>query len=77
MPVRSVLTIAWLLFVAYWWISAMGVKKNVRRRSLQREVGIRILALAVIVVLVRFPGSRAFLARAPASVELTAADARA
>jgi len=75
MPVLSILTIAWLLFVAYWWISAMGVKKNVRRRSLQREVGIRILALAVIVVLVRFPGSRAFLARASAAVNSTEAGA--
>ena len=75
MPVRSVLTIAWLLFVAYWWISAIGVKKNVRRRSLRWEAGIRILALAVIVALVRFPGSRAFLARASATVNSTEASA--
>jgi hypothetical protein len=73
MPVLSIPTIAWLLFVAYWWISAMGVKKNVRRRSLQREVGIRILALAVNVALVRFPRSRAFLARASAAVNSTEA----
>jgi protein-S-isoprenylcysteine O-methyltransferase Ste14 len=75
MRVLSILTIAWLLFVAYWWISAMGVKKNVRRRSLRREVGIRILALAVIVALVRFPGSRAFLARASPAVNSTQAGA--
>jgi len=75
MPVRSVLTIAWLLFVAYWWISAIGVKKNVRRRSLRWEAGIRILALAVIAALVRFPGSRAFLARASAIVNSTEASA--
>jgi protein-S-isoprenylcysteine O-methyltransferase Ste14 len=75
MPVRSVLTIAWLLFVAYWWISAIGVKRNVRRRSLRWEAGIRILVLAVIVALVRFPGSRAFLARASAAVNTTEAGA--
>ena len=75
MPVLSVLAIAWLLFVAYWWISAVGVKKNVRRRSLQRELGIRILALAVIVALVRFPGTRAFLARTSAAINSTEAGA--
>lgn len=75
MPVRAVLTIAWLLFFAYWWISAIGVKKNVRRRSLQWEVGIRILALGVIVALVRFPGSRAFLSRTSAAVNSTEAGA--
>lgn len=75
MSVRSVLTIGWILFVAYWWISAIGVKKNVRRRSLRWEAGVRILAVGVIVALVRIPGSRAFLARASAAVNSTEADA--
>lgn len=74
MPVRSVFTIAWLLFVAYWWISAIGVKKNVRRRSLRWEAGVRLVAIAVIVSLARFPGSRAFFqARASAAVNSTEA----
>jgi hypothetical protein len=42
MPVRFVVGVGWLLFFAYWWISAIGVKKNVRRRSLRWEVGVRL-----------------------------------
>ena len=68
MQARSVLSIAWLLFIGYWWISAIGVKKNVRRRSLRWEAGVRILAVAVIVALVRFPASRRFLSQASAAV---------
>jgi protein-S-isoprenylcysteine O-methyltransferase Ste14 len=60
MPVRSVVGAAWILFWAYWGISAIGVKKNVRRRSWRWEIGVRVLAIAAILVIVRVPGSRAF-----------------
>jgi protein-S-isoprenylcysteine O-methyltransferase Ste14 len=76
MPVRSVFAIAWLLFLAYWWISAIGVKKNVRRRSLRWEAGVRLLAIAVIVSLARLPGSRAFF-QAPASAAVNSTQAAA
>jgi hypothetical protein len=47
------------MFMAYWWISAIGVKKNVRPKSLRWEAGVRILAVALIVALARYSGSRA------------------
>jgi protein-S-isoprenylcysteine O-methyltransferase Ste14 len=61
MDVRSVVTIGWLLFFGYWWISAIGVKKNVRGRSWGREVGVRLLVIAAIIVVARRPGSQEFL----------------
>jgi protein-S-isoprenylcysteine O-methyltransferase Ste14 len=76
MQLRSVVTIGWLIFIAYWWISAIGVKKNVRRKSLRWEAGIRILAVALIVALTRFPASRAwFRAQPPAVINSTEAAA--
>ena len=56
------------MFVAYWWVSAIGVKKNVRPKSLQWEVGLRILAAALIVALARYPGIRAWFQAQPAAV---------
>ncbi|HLK51064.1 MAG TPA: isoprenylcysteine carboxylmethyltransferase family protein [Bryobacteraceae bacterium] len=72
MQARSVIGAAWLMFFAYWWLSAIGVKKNVRRRSLRWEAGFRIVAVAVIVALSRIPGNRAFFeGRAPAAIDTT------
>lgn len=61
MQLGFVIGIGWLIFFAYWWISAIGVKKNIRRRSLGWEVGVRILALAAIILFARLPRSRALL----------------
>jgi protein-S-isoprenylcysteine O-methyltransferase Ste14 len=63
MQLRSVVAIAWLMFLAYWWISAIGVKKNVRRRSLRWEIGCRVVLVAAIIALARQPASRAFFQR--------------
>lgn len=60
MDVRSLVTIGWLLFFAYWWISAIGVKRNVRRKSWGSEIGFRLLVIAAIIVIARLPGSREF-----------------
>ena len=60
MQLRSVIGFGWVLFVAYWWISAIGVKKDVRRRSWRWETGGRILAIAVVFALTRLPATRAF-----------------
>ena len=54
------MAIGWLLFFAYWWISAIGVKKNVRRRSWGREVGVRLIVIAAIIGIARLPGSREY-----------------
>ena len=74
MPLRSVIGFAWLMFLAYWWISAIGVKKNIRRRSWRREVGVRILAIAAIIALTRLPGTRAFFQGGPPPAEINSAE---
>ena len=63
---RNIVGIGWVLFFAYWWISAIGVKKNIRRRSLRWEAGIRILAVAAIILIARQPRARAFFQQQPA-----------
>jgi protein-S-isoprenylcysteine O-methyltransferase Ste14 len=55
MQLRSIVGFGWLMFLAYWWISAVGVKKDIRRRSWRRGIGVRILAIAVIIGLARLP----------------------
>ncbi|HEY6346888.1 MAG TPA: isoprenylcysteine carboxylmethyltransferase family protein [Bryobacteraceae bacterium] len=55
MQFRSIVGFGWLMFLAYWWISAVGVKKDIRRRSLGRGIGARILAIAVMIALTRLP----------------------
>lgn len=70
MQLNSVVGAGWLLFFAYWWISAIGVKRNVRRRSWRAEVGIRVVAVAVILLVVRTPSLRAFLRPRPVPEDL-------
>jgi protein-S-isoprenylcysteine O-methyltransferase Ste14 len=70
MQLRSVIGFGWLMFLAYWWISAIGVKKNIRRRSWRWETGVRILVIAVIIALTRLPATRAFFQGGPPSAEI-------
>jgi protein-S-isoprenylcysteine O-methyltransferase Ste14 len=74
MQLRSVVGLGWLMFMAYWWISAIGVKKNIRRRSWRWEAGVRLLAIAVIVALIRLPVTRAFFRRGPPSAEVNSVE---
>ena len=60
MQFRSIIGIGWVVFMAYWWISAIGVKRNIRRRSWRWEAAVRILLIAAIIALARQPGTRAF-----------------
>ena len=70
MNLLSVVTIGWLLFFAYWWISAIGVKKNVRRRSLRKEAGVRLVVLGVIIGIARLPGNREYFRKlTPATID--------
>ena len=75
-PAITVIGIGWLIFFAYWWISAIGVKKNIRRRSLRLEAGIRILAVGVIILLARIPGSHALFQR-PSQVPINSIEGAA
>jgi protein-S-isoprenylcysteine O-methyltransferase Ste14 len=70
MQLRSVLGFGWLIFLGYWWISAIGVKKNVRRRSWWWEAGVSILVVAVVVALTRLPATQAFLQEEPPSAKI-------
>ena len=71
MPYRTIVGVGWGLFLAYWWISAIGVKRNVRRRPWRWEVGFRVLVGATIILLARRPGGLAFF-RASATIDAIA-----
>ena len=60
MQFPTIIAIAWVLFLAYWWISAIGVKRNIRRRAWRWDAAVRILVAAAIIALARLPGGRAF-----------------
>jgi protein-S-isoprenylcysteine O-methyltransferase Ste14 len=70
MPLRFVIGLGWLMFWAYWLISAVGVKKNIRRGSLRWQAGLRILAIAVIIGLIRLPATREFFQGGPPPAEI-------
>lgn len=40
----------WLAFIAYWLISARGVKKNIKKSDWRRDAGIRILLIILVLV---------------------------
>jgi protein-S-isoprenylcysteine O-methyltransferase Ste14 len=42
----------WLVFVVYWFFSALGVKKNIRDSEWRRNAGIRILLIIVVAAVV-------------------------
>ena len=54
----------WLLFVAYWAFTAVGVKRSAGRRSWRREIGLRLVVILVIAALLRSRSLRQFLAEA-------------
>jgi protein-S-isoprenylcysteine O-methyltransferase Ste14 len=70
MQLRSVVGFGWLMFLAYWWISAIGVKKDIRRRFSRRQTGLRILVIAVIIALTRLPATREFFEGGPPPAEI-------
>jgi len=60
MQLRSVIGLGWLMFFAYWWISALSAKKNIRRKSMRRQAGLRILWIGVIAMLTQLPATKGF-----------------
>lgn len=74
MQLQSVIGFGWVLFLAYWWISAIGVKKNIRRRSWRWETGIRVLAIAGIIALTRLPATRAIFQGGPPPAEINSVE---
>jgi len=45
------IVIFWFVFVLYWAISSIGVKKNIRTGEWRRDAGIRILLVVVVIIL--------------------------
>lgn len=61
---RLIIAGLWLLFVVYWAIAAVGMKRGARGQSRRGGVGIRLAVVVVIVVLLQFPQLRQVLAQA-------------
>lgn len=58
MPAFSEITLLlWIAFIVYWWISAIGVKKNVEGRSWVRGAGLRILFVVAIILILQASSS--------------------
>ncbi|HEY2473566.1 MAG TPA: isoprenylcysteine carboxylmethyltransferase family protein [Candidatus Cybelea sp.] len=45
----------WLIFITFWAVSAFGAKRSVKRRAWGREVGIRLVVVALILLVLRVP----------------------
>lgn len=43
-----IITFLWIIFIAYWAISAVGVKKNIRQKRFGGMMGVRLLALVIL-----------------------------
>jgi protein-S-isoprenylcysteine O-methyltransferase Ste14 len=52
-----ILTILWLLFIAYWLFSALGAKRNLQKNMWARGLGIRLLLVVVIIIFLRLQAS--------------------
>lgn len=55
--------IVWLCFIAYWWISAIGVKRNVSRNTGRWAAAYRAATLIIFFVLLQMRGLRIFMER--------------
>ena len=60
---RWIIAGLWLLFVAYWAIAAVGIKRSAARRSWSREIGLRLVVILLIAALLQSRSLRQFLAQ--------------
>jgi protein-S-isoprenylcysteine O-methyltransferase Ste14 len=61
----------WLLFAAYWLITAAGAKKNVGRSAWWRGSGLRAIIIVAAVFILRLPGLRELVWQARAYFVVT------
>lgn len=59
---RWIIAGLWLLFVAYWAVAAVGVKRSAGRRPWRREIGLRLAVMLLIVALLQSRSLRQFFA---------------
>jgi protein-S-isoprenylcysteine O-methyltransferase Ste14 len=51
MNFSTIISVFWIIFIAYWLVSAIGVKKNVKRSGAwARSAGIRLVFIIIILV---------------------------
>jgi protein-S-isoprenylcysteine O-methyltransferase Ste14 len=60
---RWIIAGLWLLFVAYWAVAAVGIKRSVGRRPWGREIGLRVVVILLIAALLQSRSLRQFLAQ--------------
>lgn len=65
---RWIIVGLWVLFVAYWAVAAMGVKRSAGRRPWRREIGLRLIVILLIAALLQSRGLRHLLAETQRSV---------
>jgi protein-S-isoprenylcysteine O-methyltransferase Ste14 len=59
---RWIIAVLWLLFVAYWAVAAVGVKRSASRLRWGREIGLRPVVILTVVALLQSRSLRQFLA---------------
>jgi protein-S-isoprenylcysteine O-methyltransferase Ste14 len=59
---RSIIAWLWLLFVVYWAVAPVGAKRNASGLLWRRGIGLRLVAMLLIVAVLRSPSLREFLA---------------
>ena len=69
---RSIIAGLWLLFVAYWALAAVGIKRSASGRSWRREIGLRLIMLLLIVALLQSRSLREWLAQTQRSARHSA-----
>lgn len=51
----GLIKVLWLTFLAFWVISAFGVKRTLSHRRWGREAGLRLIIIAIVLLLLRAP----------------------
>lgn len=65
---RRIIVGLWLLFVAYWLVAAVGTKRSARSRQWDREIGLRLIAIVLIVAFLQSRSLRHWLAEVQRAV---------
>ena len=53
-----IIAASWLVFIAYWIISAKGVKRSIGRRPWGKEIGLRVAIILIALLIIRVPALR-------------------
>lgn len=56
-----ILAVIWFLFVVYWFIASLKVKKNVSSSFWMRGAGLRLLLILLVLLLLHIPSLRTFI----------------